>query len=88
MSLVSLVLVDASQKPCQPEAGTTPYLPRSPQTDLTIDIPPSHLQLRTRAALHITIHRPTEAMATKQATVASFIESAPPGEVGRNGLPK
>jgi len=26
-------------------------------------------------------------MATKQATVASFIESAPPGEVGRNGLP-
>jgi hypothetical protein len=25
-------------------------------------------------------------MASKQATVASFIESAPPGEVGRNGL--
>jgi hypothetical protein len=25
-------------------------------------------------------------MASKQATVASFIESAPPGEVGRNGV--
>lgn len=37
--------------------------------------------------LHITNHKPTETMATKQATVASFIESAPPGEVGRNGLP-
>jgi len=28
----------------------------------------------------------TRNMASKQATVASFVESAPPGEVGRNGL--
>ena len=64
----------------------TPYLPRLPRTDLTIDIPPAHSQLLV-LPLHITILKSTETMATKQATVASFIESAPPGEVGRNGLP-